>query len=171
MNHPDDAALLEVLYLDGERSPVHPHVSSCTECTRRLAVLGGTIEEDRERHASRIGAKPESFWEAQREEILARAVAATPRRGLLRLRPLLTAVMAVLLLAVGLVAIRDTRERVEPPAAVTEIAETELFDDDELRAYDPWQTDELESFHQVVQWEEWLEDDVSASETGTEEKS
>lgn len=162
-HHLDRADLLEILYLGETTEESSNHLTSCVICHDRLAFLRTTMEQDRAELRDRVTARPESFWDSQRDEIVSRVVTTNLSSfSFLRLRYALSAIMAILLVGVAGLFLRAAREDAAPTGTRTVVTETvheELFEQDDLRAFDPWETEELESFHEVVEWETWLADD------------
>ncbi|MDX1584228.1 MAG: hypothetical protein R3338_11580, partial [Thermoanaerobaculia bacterium] len=166
-HHLDREELLEILYLDEPSRECEEHLVSCALCHDQLTELRSEVESDRLALSSRVEAKPERFWSEQREEIVTRAITSNVGAfSLLRHRLGISIAMAILLVALGMFMIRTAREEIVAPAPVETVetaAPSELFEDDEVRELDPWETDELESFHQIVEWEEWIDEDVDAA--------
>lgn len=171
--HLDQADMLEVLYLDETTDDRSTHLGTCIPCHDRFTALRAELEEDREAIEARVASKPDSFWTGQRDEIVARATHS--RRGafgFLRFRPAFSILMAILLLATAMVMLRTAQHGTTaqtPTDVAVRSTSDELFEEEDLRALDPWETDELESFRQIVEWEEWIDDDRSTQATSEEE--
>lgn len=172
--HLDQADFLEILYLGDSNEDRAGHLASCTACHDRFAELRQEIDADRSALDDRVTAKPDPFWNAQREEIVSKAI--SRNRGsfaFLRFRYAISIVLAVLLLGLGLAMIRTAHlnqiAQLPTDVARTTAAPADLFDDGDVRELDPWETDQLESFHQIVEWEEWLDEDGGSAVTSGEE--
>ena len=174
--HLDDGSLLEIVYLNAAPDGAEAHLAECRSCRNNLAALRSEVELDRSAHEGRLAAKPEQFWQTQREEIVARA-ASGPRKAasFFRLRPAIaiSILMAFLLITLGLMLTRvSSDEGVLPNASpqITDLREPapDLFEEDDLRALDPWESEELEPFHQMVEWETWIDQDKDSADTKKE---
>lgn len=168
--HLDRTEMLEILYLNQISQERSQHLSDCSNCDARLLDLRNEIESDRAQHRGRVETKPDSFWTAQREEIMLRA-SRVPRRSF-RFgghRLVLPAVMALLLVVVGLTVIPSGDATAPANTGVQQVETETLFGGEDLRELDPWQSDELESFHQVVEWEDWIEEKPASGSLVEEE--
>lgn len=150
--HYTEADLLETYYTQpGESMPVMMHLAACEECSARYARLDRKLREAAVCQPQR----PEGFWSAQREAILAKIHGGRSSRPLVRLLPLAAAIV-IAVIAAGVFfdrpepAVAPAPERIE--AAVPA---------------DPWQSEELQEFGAVVDWETWGADtDTDDSKEG-----
>lgn len=154
--HFSEADLLETYYMQpGESMPVMMHLAACTDCSARYERLERKLREA----AVCPAEKPETFWSRQRLSIM-RTIAAQPAR-LDRIAAFgrIAAAAALAFVLGGAVVYREvTRPQavaVAPPATIVATAPTV----DDMRApLDPWQSEELQQFHNLVQWESWVGD-------------
>ena len=165
MNHLDHDRLLEAIYLPEESRPTLDHLAACELCAHRLAVLRETLEDDVARLGDRISGRPESFWSRQSIAVARKIESQSSRQRSLHLPAYaLAATIALALLASGMLyriavdepePVPQTRiVQTESPVTETPILEPRLFEDE----VDPWASDELEDFRQVVSWESWIDE-------------
>jgi predicted anti-sigma-YlaC factor YlaD len=157
--HYSEADLLETYYTQpGESMPVMMHLASCPDCAARYERLDRKLREAAVCHTER----PATFWSRQRLSIMRKVEAVRASRAGQRVRPWRVAAAAVLAFLLGGAVVYKT---VEPqlhkaPVVVAQPAVTSApatGDDEELQNVpDPWESDELQEFHGVVQWESWV---------------
>jgi hypothetical protein len=155
--HFSEADLLETYYMQpGESMPVMMHLAACTDCSARYERLERKL---REAAACPIE-KPETFWSRQRLSIM-RAIAAQPAR-VVRIAAFgrIAATAALAFVLGGAVVYHEvTRPQpVAPAPPVTTIVASAPTIDDMHAPINPWQSEELQQFHDVVQWESWVGD-------------
>ena len=156
--HLDDAALLEAWYLDDANSDAAVHLSTCPRCQSHMADVVAVVREER----GEDGERPESFWQRQRIAITRRVAAEEQPRPAYR-RAVNVAAAAILAFVLGgLVMFRNATPDEPKPAPVTQsvtasAAATEQQALDLEVPRDPWESDELKSFGNVVEWESWVE--------------
>ena len=157
--HYSEADLLETHYLKPCMSlEVLTHLDSCAACADRFArleeKLRGAAEDKRVE-------KPETFWARQKLAIIRRTGQSRAHPfsagGLFRI-----AAVAVLAFFLGGVVVYETVEpAVKAPAvkraAPAVSAESTAKTEDAQTLRDPWQSDELNDFHDVVKWESWVD--------------
>lgn len=157
MKHLDD---LELLTPSGDEA--RDHLLSCGRCRDRADLIAAQWADERRGIRDRAEGKPESFWLEQRAAVR-RRLESDRRVGVSP--PLVWALVAALVIsAVGL-ALTIGNEPVGPLTSPVQSAELsdgplETFELEESEAWDPWQSDELQAYHQVVEWESWIEEDV-----------
>ncbi len=151
--HYSEADLLETYYLQPcQSTAVMVHLSGCAECTARYERLDQKLRE----LSAPPAEKPESFWTRQRLSI-ARRIAGQPHRT--RIAGMAKVAAAALLSFITGAAIMY---RLQPAKPVTTTANKSAVvakapTVDEMHApINPWQSDELKSYHEVVQWESWV---------------
>ena len=150
--HYSEADLLETYYTEpGESMPVMMHLASCTECAARYERLDRKLREA----AACQTERPDAFWARQRHAIMHTIENRRPSRARFA-----AAAVFVVALAGGIFTI--TRPGVPPPATVAAQPAVE-----EVLPADPWESDELQDFGSVVQWESWIDE----SKTETKEQS
>ena len=152
--HFSEADLLETYYTQpGESMPVMMHLAECEECASRYERLERKIRGTRSCHAEE---KPETFWTRQRLSIMRRveqqktdtwSVAQTLR----------VAAVAVFAFVLGGVATYRTMEPATTTTATqtASTAETPRVSADTSIPADPWDSEELDEFHSMVDWENW----------------
>ena len=137
--HYSEADLLETYYTaPGQSMPVMMHLAGCTECAARYERLDRKLREAAACHTER----PDSFWARQRNAILHTIEYRRPSR-------LRFAAAAGLLLAIagGLLTYQGSAPA---PAAIPQA--------EEIVPSDPWESEELQDFGSVVQWESWIDE-------------
>jgi hypothetical protein len=156
MKHYSEADLLETYYTEpGQSMPVMMHLAECTECAARYARLDRKL---REAAACEIN-KPETFWDGQRLSIL-RRVATQPMQLTRAGRAFAMAAAAAMAFVLGGIVVYESVEPAlqSPPVVITATQPVVAAATDEVQiAGDPWQSEELEDFRDVVEWESWLE--------------
>lgn len=153
--HYTEADLLETYYTQpGESMPVMMHLAGCGECAARYERLNRKIREAAVCHSE----KDEGFWATQRAHVMSRVRGAGAGRS--RFAPALRVAAAALLAVVagGLVLYEPETAPVAVPAQQT----IQTIQTEETVPADPWQSDELEEFGSVVQWETWIENGEQA---------
>lgn len=156
-SHPNDIELMEAFWLD---EPTYDeHLESCEECSARSAALRLSAAGDAERVSRRAASKSEAFWERQREEINARLLSGSrPGTRAAFFRGFAIALVLVMSVATGALLLRPTDAIDASDTATTNPpAEASLFEED-LQVYDPWASEDIQAFHQVIDWEDWLTD-------------
>ena len=148
--HYTEADLLETYYTQpGESMPVMMHLAGCTDCAARYERLNRKIREAAVCHSE----KDEGFWARQRAHVMSRVHGSAATR--FRFAPAQRVAAAALLAVVigGLVLYEPEKAPVIVPVQHT----TQTIQTEEVVPTDPWQSDELEEFGSVVQWETWIE--------------
>jgi hypothetical protein len=158
--HYSEAALLETYYMQpGESMPVMMHLASCGDCAAKYERLERKLREA----AACSTEKPQTFWTRQRLQIMRKVAAhgasAEPVRRTLRIAA--GAILAFLL--GGALVYKSVQPELRPqtPASVAAAAPAiaapaDGRDADAAIAPDAWQSDELDDFRPVVQWESWV---------------
>jgi hypothetical protein len=145
-DHYTEADLLETYYTQpGESMPVMMHLAGCIECSARYERLDRKIRESAACHTE----KDEGFWALQRARVMSRVQGGGRSRFAAPLRVAAAALLAVVI-GGGLVLYQP--EKFEEPTVPVQAEAVE-----ERIPSDPWQSDELEEFGSVVQWETWIE--------------
>jgi hypothetical protein len=149
VRHYTEADLLETYYTEpGASMPVMMHLARCSDCAARYERLSRKL---RGLSACETD-KPESFWSRQRASIVDKATARRSGSPAARL----AAAAVFVLTAGGIATWREvTPPRAKPPA--TAAVQNEISVDDAQLAADPWQSEQLRDFHEVVEWESWVE--------------
>ena len=158
--HYSEADLLETYYTQpGDSMPVMMHLASCTECAARYERLDRKLREAAACHTER----PATFWSRQRLSIMKKIQNRRPHSAP-RVRIWRVAAAAILAFLLGGAVMYKTVEP-ELHRMPTRIVQQQpkvgtpapSQNDQELQALsDPWQSDELQEYHGVVQWESWV---------------
>ncbi len=164
--HYSEADLLETYYMQpGEATPVIAHVNTCPECQERYRRLAQKLRD----MAACPAEKPATFWSRQRLMIM-RAVENVRERSERTTRTLRVAAAAILAFILGGTVVYKSVEPAlkAPSVVVSQQSATPAASTDDLQLpRDPWQSDELKDFGNVVQWESW----VAESRISTEPSS
>lgn len=172
MRHYSEAELLELFYLPpADFLPMRVHMAECEECTLRYHGLQKKLQPPPcETHSE----KEATFWDRQRFSIMRKIQAhesAAPQRQF-PMRYIAAAAAVVLLLVSGILIFRPA---IDPSAADVSPALSAAADEEppvdpaaeifqELRAVnDPWSSEELEPFRDVVEWESWAVEQAPAT--------
>ncbi|MCU1347556.1 MAG: hypothetical protein JWO56_586 [Acidobacteria bacterium] len=158
MKHYSEADLLETYYMQpGQSMPVMMHLASCSDCAARYTRLERKLHEA----ASCETAKHDTFWTRQRLSIMRRISTRQERFASIG-RVTRVAAAAVFAFAVGgAVMYKAVSPALEPPLSQTHppvaVAAAPPTNDTAGIDHDPWQSEELQEFHGVVQWESWVD--------------
>ncbi len=162
-NHYSEADLLETYYTQpGESMPVMMHLASCSECSARYERLDRKLREA----AACPAEKPETFWSRQRLSIM-RRIAERPSRA--RIGSVARIAAAALLAFMSGIAVtyHEMNTKTAPAAAKTAVVAKTPTVDDMHAPINPWQSDELQNYHEVVQWESWVSEPSDGREGGS----
>lgn len=165
--HYSEADLLETYYTQpGESMPVMMHLASCADCAARYDRLDRKLREA----AACATERPATFWSRQRLAIMKKIAghASRPAGGVRTWRVAAAAVLAFLL--GGAVVYETIEPGLQPPQPAVRAktasspAVTATSEEDEALQppRDPWESDELQEFHGVVQWESWVAESKNA---------
>src|SRR5438132_13089980 len=153
--HYSEADLLETYYMQpGQSMPVMMHRADCAECRAKYERLERKLREAAACNVER----PATFWARQRLSIM-RRIDSQRAQGDVVNRTLRVAAAALLAFFLGGAVVYKV---VEPalkrqPVVISNHATPAPSIPDELQVpRDPWQSDELQDFHGVVQWESWV---------------
>jgi hypothetical protein len=149
-DHYTEADLLETYYTQpGESMPVMMHLASCSECAARYDRLDRKIREAAACHTN----QDEGFWATQRARVMSRIHGSSARGRFAA--PLRVAAAALLAVVIGGLVLYEPAEEAPAVAPVQQVQQVEQTE--ERIPTDPWQSEELEEFGSVVQWETWVE--------------
>jgi hypothetical protein len=170
VKHYTEADLLELYYLPpAEVIPIRVHLAECGPCALRYHGLQRKLQGAATIGCSGADEKPQSFWDRQRFSVM-RKIQNRPKTAR-RLRPgvAIAAAVAVPLLIISTLGVSRwlTNDSLTPTVAPAVVAiesapagadvTAEILQD--LRAVnDPWSSDELRPFREVVEWESWAAD-------------
>lgn len=135
--HYTEADLLETYYTQpGESLPVMLHLADCADCAARYERLDLKIRS----LAGDTHHRSEAFWKRQRTSIM-RKIAV--RRRVPRFARLAAAAVVVLIVG-ATVSWPLLRQRQAPADAIV--------------TDDPWESEPLQSYQPLVEWESWVDD-------------
>ena len=138
--HFTEADLLETYYTKpGESMPVMMHLADCADCAARYERLERKMRGLRECPHEE---KPDTFWVRQRMQIMRKIDARRTRRTSF------ARVAAAAAIVLGVTA-TVTFDRAKEPATVTVPVVEESS---------PWQSDALNDYSSMVEWESWVKD-------------
>ena len=162
MRHFDELELLDAFYVPQSATEQMEHMSECAECTQRFAVLSQELRAAAAELDAHLDEKPDTFWTRQRLAIMRDLDRGARRAQVAAVRRF--AVAASLFAVVGTALFVHPRGPVTTvPATTTHVAIASPAPEapavDVVAASDdPWQSDELSSYHDVVQWESWSDE-------------
>jgi hypothetical protein len=165
MRHYSEADLLETYYTaPGASMPVMMHLASCTDCAERYERLEGKLRRVAE--PCDVDAKPATFWSRQRQAVL-RGVEDHERHAVQLRRFSRIAAAAIISFVLGGTVVYESvtpeqhaslpgPQLTGPAAPGTTLSASREKAAEELLTRDPWQSEELSDFHNVVEWETWV---------------
>jgi predicted anti-sigma-YlaC factor YlaD len=162
--HFSEADLLETYYTQpGESMPVMMHLADCSECAARYERLERKLREA----AACTTEKPATFWTRQRLQIM-RRVDAQQSHAMSARRMLRVAAAAILSFFLGGAVVYESVKPAHQPPRIINIApvaaQTAPAPSD---IHDAWQSEELQDFHNVVEWEAWVPDNKTTPNPGS----
>src|SRR5687768_7851360 len=164
MKHYNEVELLESVYLGGGTPEISEHLNSCADCRQREIRLRAKLSCSPRAHEQRVDAKSDFFWARQRSEIT-RRLSAAPRGTRRRVWQLATAAVLALIVGIGITSLvnRTDRsvalvERVTPATVEPEISVSD-------EPVTPWESETLEPYAGVVEWETWLDEEGKGTES------
>jgi hypothetical protein len=144
--------------------PVMMHLADCSECAARYERLERKLREA----AACNTEKPATFWTRQRLQIMRRVDAQQSHANTAR-RTLRIAAAAVLSFFLGGAVVYETVKPAHQPVHVINVAPVAAQTAPVPSAadiHDAWQSEELQDFHNVVEWEAWVPDNKTTSSQG-----
>ena len=167
--HYSEADLLETYYTQpGESMPVMMHLASCADCAARYDRLDRKLREA----ATCSTERPATFWSRQRLSIMKKigAQRSGARRGIRTWRLAAAVTLAFLLGGAFTYEMLAPKHQTPAPAAAvtaeaattTEPATVDPAEEALQPPRDPWESDELQEFRGVVQWESWVAETKNA---------
>jgi len=160
MKHYSEVELLELYYVPGAATQAYLHVASCDRCR---ATYDGLESKLRTAASScdRLEEKPESFWTRQRLAIMRDVSRATPARGI-HSRYLAAAAAAIIITISGVswnvnqstsgADLTRIESQSAQLASMGDASDTEVS----LAAANPWDSEQLNEFGSVIEWESWV---------------
>jgi len=163
MKHFSEADLLETYYTQpGESMPVMMHLASCPDCAARYARLEQKLREA----ASCNTEKPATFWTRQRLQIM-RSIDKQQSHAASASRMLRVAAAAILSFFLGGAVVYESVKPVHhQPAPIVKVVPVVAQTTPAPSAadiHDAWQSEELQDFHNVVEWESWVPDNKTTT--------
>ncbi len=157
--HFSEADLLETYYLEpGQSMPVMMHLASCSECAARYERLERKL---REAAKCEVETRPETFWSRQRLAILRRTSVAQHSRFSIGKTARLAAAASLAFFLGGAVVFKVLEPALDaPPLVATSTpagSVAAVVTEEASLPSDPWQSDELDEFREVVEWESWID--------------
>lgn len=157
--HYTEADLLETYYMQpGASMPVMMHLADCRECAARYDRLERKLRQA----ASCDHDKPETFWARQRLLIVRRIEERKARYASAMRTTRVAAAAAFALFLGGAIVYKTVEPALKPEVIVVATAATQTPPPappqtaiELTGAHDAWQSDELQEFHSVVEWESW----------------
>lgn len=141
--HYSEVDLLATYYTQpGESLPVMMHLSDCADCAARYERLEVKLRSLATCHDE----KPETFWSRQRTSILRRVARQ-------RETPAFARFAAAALLAVAIGGTLSWPFRTNAPQAASEVDAAAV-----TLAEDPWESEPLQDYQPLVEWESWVEE-------------
>jgi len=158
--HYTEADLLEMYYTKpGQSMPVMQHLASCGECAARYEKLERKLREA----AACPTDKPESFFARQRMSIMRKLQGMRPaqRRAVAPARVAAAATLAFILGGALVYEITKPERGSASQTATQTATSTAVRSADDLQLpRDPWQSEELQEFQPIVQWESWMSEEL-----------
>ncbi|MBI2215237.1 MAG: hypothetical protein HYU52_16430 [Acidobacteria bacterium] len=165
--HYGTGELLTHAYMSSEDAELSRHVAECDACGRRLAAVRSELE----RHAANEMSpeKSETFWKRQELAVM-RAIETRNRRALgipTQIAAAAAVVFVVTAFLAGRGSVSSAPDMTTSPTATVASVETNATavatQENGLTTRqittDPWQSEQLEDFQNVVDWESWVEAD------------
>jgi hypothetical protein len=164
MKHFSEADLLETYYTQpGESMPVMMHLADCSECAARYERLERKLREA----AVCATEKPATFWTRQRLQIM-RRVDAQQSHAMSARRMLRVAAAAILSFFLGGAVVYESVKPVHQPPRIIKVAPVAAQPAPAPSdIHDAWQSEELQDFHNVVEWEAWVPDSKTTPNQGS----
>jgi anti-sigma factor RsiW len=148
--HYSEADLLETYYLQpGESMPVMMHLADCSACAAKYERLERKL---REAAACTTHERPETFWARQRMSVMRRVASGSRFAAVVRTSRIAAAAALTFFLG-GAVVYKSLEPALEPAQAV--VISRPAVHEEQTAAHDAWQSEELQEFHGVVDWETW----------------
>lgn len=157
--HFSEVDLLETYYLEpGESMPVMMHLASCSECAARYERLERKL---RDAATCEAGTRPETFWSRQRLSILRRISVPQQSRFSIGRTARMAAAASLAFFLGGAVVFKVLEPALDAPQVVVNSSRSgnaaAAVSEEASLPSDPWQSDELDEFREVVEWESWID--------------
>jgi len=174
MRHYTEADLLELHYVPSEETvEASTHVAGCDECRHVFGRLQQKLRGAAQGACPKFEAKPETFWKRQRLAIFRSIESGRLDRQSSNVRARWAVAAAIVLLIVsfsiyriipgspdgGLDPVSSVSSSVSSPALPTNgvVSSPAAVVLESVRTdTDPWSSQELMAFHDVVEWETWI---------------
>jgi predicted anti-sigma-YlaC factor YlaD len=163
MKHFSEADLLETYYTQpGQSMPVMMHLADCSECAARYERLDRKMREA----SVCTTEKPATFWTRQRLQIMRRIDARQSHANTAR-RTLRVAAAAILSFFLGGAVVYESVKPAHQPVPMVKIVPVAAQPATAPDLHDAWQSEELQDFHNVVEWEAWVPENKTTPNQGS----
>jgi len=159
MKHYSEVELLELYYVPGAATQAYLHVAGCDGCRARYERLQGKLRTAAS-SCDRVDEKPETFWSRQRLAILRDVARATPARNV-HSRYFAAAAAALLITITGVSWNVNMKKsggdvsRIESRSTHLASLTAEFESDVSAAAANPWDSEQLDEYGSVIEWESW----------------
>jgi predicted anti-sigma-YlaC factor YlaD len=163
MKHFSEADLLETYYTQpGQSMPVMMHLADCSECAARYERLDRKLREA----SVCTTEKPATFWTRQRLQIMRRIDAHQSHTNAAR-RTLRVAAAAILSFFLGGAVVYESVKPAHQPVPMVKVVPIATQPATAPDIHDAWQSEELQDFHNVVEWEAWVPENKTTPNQGS----
>lgn len=164
--HLNDAELVALALLPDDDAEARIHLAGCQSCTSRMDKVAAEVAKHREDHEASIESRDATFWKRQELAIM-RNVAKTGSPAAARRSFVAAAIIAVAIggFWFGRTTVQESTPGHSSPAAIASATSSttprtpDVVVPAAAVSTDPWDTETLEEFQPVVDWESWVEDD------------
>lgn len=159
MKHYSEVELLELYYVPGAATQAYLHVAGCDGCRTTYERLQGKLRTAAS-SCDRVDEKPETFWTRQRLAILRDVARATPARSV-HSRYFAAAAAAILITISGMTWNANMKNsggdlsRIESRSTQLASVTTDSEADISAAAANPWDSEQLNEYGSVIEWESW----------------
>ena len=156
MKHFDAVEILELHYAGDASDETREHLAECDRCTRLLREMSEELSRDSVELQSGVNALPETFWKRQQLSIQRAIDAKKVERKHAAWRYAAAAALTAILS--GSLFFQLQREQVKVAATdpvQTATLATNVASESETVPSDPWKSEELSGYHDLVDWESW----------------
>ncbi len=164
MNHFETIDFLEDALLDESESEASRHAAFCSQCAATRNHALALLASGRAESISAVDARPDHFWTLQQESI-SRSILLRARAS--RVYFSFQRIAAIVVVAIGLGTAAGTLFRADQNLlspvsahsfALSAEAANQRTGGESVASSDPWKSEELQEFGQVIAWENWQQD-------------